>query len=65
MNNQEPSKGIPFLSFRETQKALDCSRSFMYLLIDKGELKPKYLGKKPYFLINDILSAMKDAEEKF
>ncbi|GAL84248.1 hypothetical protein MYP_1476 [Sporocytophaga myxococcoides] len=65
MNNSISTKEVPFLSFSETQKALDCSKTFMYTLIDKGELKPKYLGAKPYFLINDILGAMKDAPEKY
>jgi predicted DNA-binding transcriptional regulator AlpA len=49
---------VPFLSFEKTREALDCSRSFMYNLINDGTLKPKYLGKKPYFMIEDIVAAM-------
>jgi hypothetical protein len=58
------SPQVPFLSFAKAQEALDCSRSFLYGLIDKGKIKPKYLGKKPYFLIDDILSAMTEKEEE-
>jgi predicted DNA-binding transcriptional regulator AlpA len=53
-------QNIPFLSFEETVKALDCSRSFVYSLIEQGILTPKYIKTKPYFIIEDIMKAMKE-----
>ena len=50
----------PFLSLRKTKEALDCSRSFVYGLINKGALKPKYIGKKPYFTVENILNIMEE-----
>jgi len=55
---------VPFLSFRKTQEALDCSRTFLYNLIDEEKLKPKYIGRKPYFMISDIVSILKDTPTK-
>jgi predicted DNA-binding transcriptional regulator AlpA len=55
-----PNLQTPFLSFEKTKEALDCSRSFMYKLIDQGKLKPKYLGKKPYFIISEIMELMEE-----
>ena len=49
---------LPFISLSKAQSALDCSRSFLYKLIDEGKLKPKYLGKKRYLMIANILEIM-------
>ncbi len=46
----------PFLSFKQTQELLDCSRSFIYGLINSDKLKPKYIGRKPYFMMHDLVS---------
>jgi len=51
---------LPFLSLYQTLTALDCSRSFLYSLIDKGALKPRYVGKKPYFMAKDILNLLEE-----
>jgi len=53
-------KNVPFLSFRETQIALDCSRGFVYGLIDKRKLTPKYIGSRPYFMVDEIIDCMAD-----
>ncbi|WP_156140381.1 hypothetical protein [Sporocytophaga myxococcoides] len=47
----------------ETQKALSCSRTFIEKQIKLGRLKPKYLGKKCYFLIDEVVLAMTDQPE--
>ena len=49
---------LPFLSLHQTLTALDCSRSFLYSLIDKGALKPRHIGRKPYFLASEILDLL-------
>jgi len=51
------------LSFKATMAALDCSRSFVYSLIDKGILTPFYIegSRKPYFDLNQIEAAMKSS----
>lgn len=46
---------LPFLSFKKTQALLDCSRSFLYSQIKSGNIQPKYIGRKPYFLKEDLL----------
>ena len=51
---------LPFLSFDKTRIALDCSRSFIYKLIDQGKLKPRYIGRKPYFMVENILQIMEE-----
>lgn len=56
--NQQLTVALPFISLSKAQSALDCSRSFLYKLIDEGKLKPKYLGKKPYLMIANILEIM-------
>ncbi|MDF2457466.1 MAG: hypothetical protein K0R51_3459 [Cytophagaceae bacterium] len=58
----ETQTNLPFLSFNKTMEALDCSRSFMYQLIDEGRLKPRYLKRKPYFIIEEIIAAMDTKE---
>ncbi|MBX9853720.1 MAG: hypothetical protein K2X86_18405 [Cytophagaceae bacterium] len=40
------------------------SRSFLYSLIDKGVLKPHYLGRKPFFYVSEINKAMKQGTDK-
>ena len=56
--NQQLTIALPFISLSKAQAALDCSRSFLYKLIDEGKLRPKYLGKKPYIMITNILEIM-------
>ncbi len=51
---------LPFLSLSQTMKALDCSRSFLYSLIYDGTLKPKHIGKKPYFMVKDIVGLLEE-----
>lgn len=53
---------VPFLSFDQTQKALDCSRSFLYSLVEDKIITPRYIKRKPYFLIEDIMKAMTEKE---
>jgi hypothetical protein len=53
---------VPFLSFDKTQEALDCSRSFLYSLIEDKIITPKYIKRKPYFLIEDIMKAMTEKQ---
>ena len=63
MDLQERLEGnnvLPFLSLAKTMKALDCSRSFLYSLIYNGTLKPKHIGKKPYFLVEDIVGLLEE-----
>jgi hypothetical protein len=55
---------LPFLSFSDTMEALDCSKSFLYTLIDQGKVKPKYLNSKPYFFIQDIVKAFEEQKTK-
>jgi hypothetical protein len=56
--SKQHTAGLPFISLAKAQEALDCSRSFLYKLIDEGKLKPRYLGKKPYLMIANILEIM-------
>ena len=49
---------LGYLSMTDTIKALDCSRSFIYKLMEKKIITPKYLLKKPYFSIQEIENAM-------
>ena len=52
---------LPFLSLYQTLTALDCSRSFLYSLKDKGLLTPRYIGGKPYFLAKDIMNLLEES----
>jgi hypothetical protein len=54
------NQSLPFISLSKAQEALDCSRSFLYNLIDEGKLKPKYIGRKPYLMIDNIISIMQE-----
>jgi len=56
----EGNQVLPFISLAQTMKALDCSRSFLYSLIYNGTLKPKYIGKKPYFMVEDIIELIEE-----
>jgi hypothetical protein len=47
-----------FLSFNETVSALDCSKGFLYKLIERKIITPKYILRKPYFSIKEIEAAM-------
>ncbi|HYG38505.1 MAG TPA: hypothetical protein VD908_07805 [Cytophagales bacterium] len=58
----EVPANVPFLSFEQTVKALDCSRSFVYDLISEKIIVPRYIKKKPYFLIEDLLKAMSERQ---
>jgi YHS domain-containing protein len=51
------------LSVRNTLEYLDCSKSHLYYLIRSGKIKPKYLGKKPYFSVSQIQEAMSEHPE--
>jgi len=65
MNNEKPTNPeleVP-ISVNEFTKRYG-SRSFLYSLIDKGILKPHYLGSKPFFYISEINKAMKEGPEK-
>jgi len=61
MNNTHP---LSKLSFKGTQVALDCSRSFIYALIERGILTPHYIlgSRKPYFSIKEIEAALSNAQ---
>ncbi len=54
-------EALPFLSLYQTITALDCSRSFLYSLIDKGLLTPRHVGKKPYFMAKDIMNLLEES----
>jgi len=56
--HSQPIIQIPFISILHAQSVMDCSRSFIYKLIDEGKLRPKYIGKKPYLMIENILEIM-------
>lgn len=56
----EGTNVLPFLSLAQTMKALDCSRSFLYTLIYNGTLKPRHIGKKPYFMVKDIVALLEE-----
>lgn len=49
---------VPFVSLAQAVVLLDCSRSFIYGLINEGKLKPKYIGAKPYIMMDNILEIM-------
>lgn len=51
---------FPYLSFSKTQEALDCSRNHIYNLIERGILTPKFLGKKPYFSVSEMIAALSE-----
>ncbi|MBO9699261.1 MAG: hypothetical protein J7604_03575 [Sporocytophaga sp.] len=55
---------VPFWSINKTIEMLDCSKTFLYDLIREGKLKPKYLGRKPYFMISNILEVMTEKESE-
>ncbi len=56
----EGNNVLPFLSLSQTMKSLDCSRSFLYSLIYNGTLTPKHIGKKPYFMVEDIVALLEE-----
>ncbi|GAL84250.1 hypothetical protein MYP_1478 [Sporocytophaga myxococcoides] len=53
-------KWIPFITFKKLQKDLDCSESFIYTQIKFGRLKPRYLGRRCYFMVHEVIHAMRD-----
>ena len=57
-NLQNDTNTVPFLSLNQTIKALDCSRHFIYTLINEGKIKPKHINRKPYFMIEDIINLL-------
>jgi hypothetical protein len=64
--NREAHADKPILSIEDVKQLLDCSRTNIYNLIDEEIIIPHYFpGKKkrPYFLLDQILGALK-AEKK-
>lgn len=60
-NNKQPEIPITIKEFTEKYG----SRSFLYSLIDKGIIKPHYLGHKPFFYVSEINKAMQEKPFKF
>jgi hypothetical protein len=58
-NKEKQNVYFPFIGLRDTLKKLDCSKSFLYSLIREGYVKPRYLKGKPYFLVDELMEAMK------
>lgn len=54
INTNIALRSMPFLSLKQTVKALDCSRKWLHDLTKSGKLKARYIGRKPYFLVKDI-----------
>ncbi len=54
---------IPFLSLKKTQIALDCSKQHIQNLVKRGILKPKYIGCKTYFILQDIVDSLSNKKE--
>lgn len=55
---------VNYLSFKQTLKALDCSKNFVWQLIYNGTLKRYKLGGKLYFKVDEIERAMTQVQEK-
>jgi predicted DNA-binding transcriptional regulator AlpA len=51
---------IPFVSLAQVTKQLGCSKRLIYNQIKSGRLKPKYLGKRIFFRVEDITNAFSD-----
>ena len=65
--NREVNAYKPVLSIDDVMQLLDCSRSNIYNLIDEEIIIPHYFPnkkKRPYFLLDQILGALKPEIKK-
>lgn len=51
------------LSQKQAITFFDCSRTHLHRLEKAGKIKPKYLGRKPYYNIDEVEKAMTEEPE--
>lgn len=54
MENIHTSYPFRYVSRKQLEKLLDASQDFITTKIRQGVLKPKYIGRKPYFDLRGI-----------
>jgi len=54
MKTIDNKNDLGFLSIKESQEALDCSRGFLYQLAREGKLKRLKINSKVYFRVEEL-----------
>lgn len=55
---------LPLISLKRLMKDLDISKTKIYQLIDSGRLEAKYIDRKIFFLVGDIVKLAKSKTPK-
>jgi len=52
---------LNYISLNEALRQLDCSKFFIYKLINSGKLTKKKIGKKTFLLVDELNSLLEEA----